>query len=125
MTDKIIIPTDTQDGLTAQLAEHFGRAPYFTVVELGDKWEITNVTAVANQSEHVGGVGSPHDSLTKLHPKAIIVYGMGPRGITAFKDFGIEVLKANASTVKENVDAFKQGKLEELSEGCPDAHHQH
>jgi predicted Fe-Mo cluster-binding NifX family protein len=123
LTDKIIVPTDTQDGLTAQIAEHFGRAPYFTVVELGDKWEIANVTAVANVSEHLGGTGSPHDHLTKLHPKAIVVYGMGPRGITAFQSAGIEVLKANANTVKEVVEAYKQGRLEELSEGCPHAHH--
>jgi predicted Fe-Mo cluster-binding NifX family protein len=125
LTDKIIVPTDTQDGLNAHLAQHFGRAPYFTVVELGDKWEIANVTAVANVSEHMGGMGVPPDHLIKLHPKAIVVYGMGPRGIMAFQNAGIEVLKANADTVKEVVEAYKQGRLEELTEGCPDAQHHH
>lgn len=123
LTNKIIIPTENQEGINAPLAEHFGRAPYFTVVELDSKGEVTNINAVANVSEHVGGTGSPHDHLTKLQPTAIVVHGMGPRGIMAFQSAGIEVLKANANTVKEVVEAYKQGKLEELTEGCPDAHH--
>ena len=50
---------------------------------------------------------------------------MGPRGITAFQSAGIEVLKANANTVKEVIEAYKQDTLEELTEGCPDAQHHH
>ena len=107
--------------LTAPIAEHFGRAPYFTIIDLDSdkKWDVANVKAIENTSEHMGGIGSPHDSLTKLHPKALIVHGMGPRGIMAFQSAGIEVLKANANTVKEVVEAYKQGKLAELTEGCP------
>ena len=33
MTDRIVIPSEDQNGLKAILAEHFGRAPYFTVVD--------------------------------------------------------------------------------------------
>lgn len=123
MIDRIVVPTENQEGLNAPLAEHFGRAPYFTVIELGDKWEVADVRSVANVGEHVGGTGSPHDHIAELHPKALIVHGMGPRGIAAFQEAGIEVLKANANTVKEVVEAYKQGKLEELTEGCPHAHH--
>src|SRR5665648_550536 len=122
MTDKIIVPTENQDGINASVAQHFGRAPYFTVIEL-DKGNVSNIAAVANTSEHVGGTGSPHDVLTKLQPKAIVVRGMGPRGIMAFQSAGIQVLKTNADTVKEVIAAYTQGKLEELTEGCPDAHH--
>ncbi len=122
MTDKLIVATENQDGINAPLAEHFGRAPYFTIVELNNN-EVSNVSTVKNVSEHVGGTGSPHDYITQLQPKALIVYGMGPRGIMAFQSAGIEVLKASGSTVKEVVEAYKQGILEELTEGCPHAHH--
>jgi predicted Fe-Mo cluster-binding NifX family protein len=124
MTEKIIIPTENHDGINAPLAQHFGRAPYFTVVDLDDG-KVTLVMAVSNTSEHVGGSGSPHDVLTRLQPKAVIVYGMGPRGIMAFESSGISVLKAEGTTVKEVVDAYLAGKLEALTEGCPDAHHHH
>jgi predicted Fe-Mo cluster-binding NifX family protein len=123
LTVKLIVPTENQEGINAPLAEHFGRSPYFTIIELDNKGEVANVNTVKNVSEHVGGTGSPHDYITELHPKALIVYGMGPRGIMAFQSAGIEVLKASGSTVKEVVEAYKQGKLEQLTEGCPEAHH--
>jgi predicted Fe-Mo cluster-binding NifX family protein len=128
MIDRLIVPTENQDGITAPVAEHFGRAPYFTIIDLDSdkKWDVANIKAIENVSEHMGGTGSPHDIISELHPKALIVHGMGPRGITAFQSSGIEVLKANANTVKEVVEAYKQGKLSELTEGCPDAqHHDH
>jgi predicted Fe-Mo cluster-binding NifX family protein len=107
------------------LAEHFGRAPYFTVVDLDENGEVSNVKTIANTGEHAGGVGLTHDNIAELKPNAIILYGMGPRGLTSFQNSGIAVLKANANTVKEVITAYKQDELEELTEGCEHAHHHH
>ena len=62
MTDRIVIPTEDQNGLNASLAEHFGRAPYYTVVDFDEKGEVSNVKTVPNVSEHAGGMGvaRPH-----------------------------------------------------------------
>lgn len=121
--DRIVIATENQEGINAPLAEHFGRAPYFTVIDIDNKGGIAGVKPLPNVSEHVGGTGSPHDYITELKPNALIVHGMGPRGIMAFQSAGIQVLKANANTVKEVIEAYKQGKLEGLTEACPHAHH--
>jgi predicted Fe-Mo cluster-binding NifX family protein len=48
---------------------------------------------------------------------------MGPRGLTGFQEAGIAVLKANADTVKDVIAAYKDDKLQELTEGCHHAHH--
>jgi len=88
-----------------------------------DNGEVKNVKTVLNTSEHVGGVGSAHDHILEQQPKALITYGMGPRGLTSFQSTGIKVLKANADTVKALITAYVEGKLEEISEGCPHAHH--
>jgi predicted Fe-Mo cluster-binding NifX family protein len=58
-----------------------------------------------------------------LKPNAIVVYGMGPRGLMTFQDAGIAVLRANANTVKRVVAAYTNDKLQELTEGCQHAHH--
>jgi predicted Fe-Mo cluster-binding NifX family protein len=123
LTDRIIIPAEDQKGLNAQLAEHFGRAPYFAVVDFDENGEVSNVKTVANVSEHAGGMGYAHDHILELQPKAIIVYGMGPRGLNTFQSAGVAVLKANANTVSEVVAAYKDNKLQELTEGCEHAHH--
>ncbi len=120
---KIVIPVSDENGLDAHLAEHFGRAPFYEVVELGSDGKIERLETVENKGEHFGGQGHMHDHLLELRPDAIVTYGMGPRGLCGFQDAGIAVLKANADTVKEVIDAYKQDKLEELTEGCHEAHH--
>jgi predicted Fe-Mo cluster-binding NifX family protein len=123
VTTKIVVPTADQSGLDGQLAEHFGRAPYFTVVDLDEKDEVSSVKTVPNVGEHFGGGGHMHDHLLDLKPNAIIAYGMGPRGLTGFQSAGVAVLKANANTVREVIAAYKDDKLQELTEGCHHAHH--
>jgi predicted Fe-Mo cluster-binding NifX family protein len=123
LTDRIIIPADDQKGLEAHLAEHFGRAPYYAIVDFDEKGEVANVKTVPNVSEHAGGTGYAHDNIVELKPNAIIVHGMGPRGLSTFQSAGVAVLKANANTVSEVVAAYKEDKLQELAEGCEHAHH--
>ena len=123
MTDRVIVPTIGQEGLNATLAEHFGRAPYFAVVDLNDEGDVVNVKTVPNVGEHAGGMGYTHDHILGLQPNAIVVYGMGPRGLNTFQSAGVAVLRANANTVGEVVAAYKDNKLQELTDGCEHAHH--
>ena len=124
MKTRIVVPAVNESGLNAQLAEHFGRAPYFAVIDLDKSGEVSNIETIANVGEHTGGSGQTHDHILKLKPNAIIVYGMGPRGLMGFQQSGVAVLKANANTVKEVIAAYKNDKLQELTEGCHHAHHQ-
>jgi len=48
---------------------------------------------------------------------------MGPRGLNAFQSAGVAVLRANANTISEVIAAYKENRLQELTEGCHDAHH--
>jgi len=121
LPNRIVIPTASQDGLNANLAEHFGRAPYFAVIELTDNGEVANVKTVANLPHGTGRMGQPHDVVLGLKPNAIIAYGMGRRGIGSFQSVGIAVLRANATTVSEVITAYKENKLQELTEGCHEA----
>jgi predicted Fe-Mo cluster-binding NifX family protein len=123
LPNRIVIPAASQEGLNAHLAEHFGRAPYFTVVDLNDNGEIANVKTVSNVPHSTGRMGQPHEVVLGLQPNAIIAYGMGRRGIGSFQSFGIAVLRANANTVSEVIAAYKENRLQELTEGCHDARH--
>jgi predicted Fe-Mo cluster-binding NifX family protein len=105
--ERIVIPAEDGNGLDARLSEHFGRAPYFIVIELNEDGSISNVQAISNESEHFGGSGRPPYRLLQLKPNAIITYGMGPRALSIFQEAGVAVLKANANTVKEVIEAYK------------------
>ena len=123
MHTKIVVPAVDQSGLNAQLAEHFGRAPYFAVVELDENGEVSEIKTVPNIGEHAGGRGQTHDNILELQPNAIIVHGMGPRGLSTFQSAGVAVLRANANTVSGVIAAYKDDKLQELTEGCHHARH--
>lgn len=122
LKERIVIPAEDGNGLNARLSEHFGRAPYFIIVELEDG-NISSVQAVPNESEHFGGFGRPPDRILQFRPNAVITYGMGPKALSIFQEAGIAVLKANADTVKDVIEAYRQDKLEELTEGCHHAQH--
>jgi predicted Fe-Mo cluster-binding NifX family protein len=123
LTDRIVVPAASQDGLNAYLAEHFGRAPYFAVVDLNENGEIGDVKTVPNVEHYTGRMGQPHDVVLNLQPNAIITYGMGRRGIASFQAVGIAIFKANANRVSDVISAYKENKLQELTEGCHDARH--
>jgi predicted Fe-Mo cluster-binding NifX family protein len=122
MTTRVIIPIEDESGLEAHLAEHFGRAPYFAVVDF-ENGKVSNVKTEPNTGEHLGGTGHPHENLLALKPNVIVAHGMGPGGLKSFQNAKIIVLKADANTVKEIITSFKQGKLTELVAGCEHAHH--
>ena len=123
MTDRIVVPVQDESGLNARLSEHFGRAPYFTVIDLEGDGRVSDQRTVPNVSEHFGGTGRPTDRILQLQPTALITYGMGPRALRIFQDARVAVLRANASTVNDVVSAYSKDRLQELTEGCHHAHH--
>ena len=123
MTMRIVIPTLDKNGLDAQLSEHFGRAPYFTVVDVDENGCVTDQKTIANESEHFGGVGNPPDRILQFKPNALVTYGMGPKALNIFQDAKVAVLRANANTVREIIAAYNKDQLEELTEGCHEARH--
>ena len=121
MKTRVVIPT--QDSQGTAVAEHFGRAPFFAVIDLDDNGHIIETKVHSNSGEHSGGKGHAHDNIQQYNPKVVIVQGMGPRGIMSFQSQNIAVLRANSRSVQELVTAYNQNGLEELTEGCADAHH--
>jgi predicted Fe-Mo cluster-binding NifX family protein len=123
MTQRIVIPTEDKSGLEANLAQHFGRAPYYTLVDLDNNNQIVGVRTEVNKGEHVGGSGHPHEHLLALKPNIFVVQSMGPGCLSSLQDAGVTVLKATGTTVKEITEQFKEGKLSALAGACEHAHH--
>lgn len=121
MTTRVLIPTQDLEGTT--VADHFGRAPYFAVIDLDDNGTVVEMKVHPNTGEHSGGKGHAHSNVQEFHPRTVIVQGMGPRGILSFQSQNIAVLRANSISISEIVRAYNQNELEELTEGCSDAHH--
>jgi predicted Fe-Mo cluster-binding NifX family protein len=118
-----VVPVLDGSGLDAQISGHFGRAPYFLVVDLDENGRIMRHKVVQNVRERFGGSGGRADSVLQLEPNAIIVYGMGVRGLSIFQNNRVAVLQTRAGTARKAFAEYKQNKLEELTEGCREARH--
>lgn len=121
MTTRIVIPAHDMKG--SEIADHFGRAPYFAVIDIETDGTTTGVNVYPSTSEHTGGRGHAHDNVLRYQPNVVIVQGMGPRGITSFQSQNIAVLRANSRSIQDLLEAYNRNELEELTEGCADAHH--
>ena len=86
---------------------------------------------IPNTSEHGGGQGYPPEIMVKEGVNVMVCRGLGRRAIAMFEEMGIDVYIGASGTVKDAVEAFKQGTLQKASEGnaCEqhafrDRHHQ-
>jgi len=123
---KLCIPTTGNKGLDDHVGEHFGRVPTYTIVNL----DTDEVKIVPNISHHMGGQGEPPEIMAKEGVDVLVCNGLGRRAISAFDGYGITVYIGAMGTVRDAVNAFKQGKLQKagISDACgkhtfSDRHH--
>jgi len=120
---RIVVPVSDERGTDAQLSQHFGRAPFFVVIDLDSEGNVVGQETVANRSEHFGGVGTPPELILRLKPTALVTYGMGFKALNIFQDAGVAVLRTEANTVREVIKEYNNNELQELTEGCHHARH--
>ena len=109
---KIAIATDDNMGVDAVLSHHFGRCPYYIVVDVDDK-EIKNVEAVKNPFyESHGQTGDVPTFIQSLGADVIIAGGMGPKAIGFFQQIGIQALTGASGIVGDVIKSYMSGQID-------------
>ena len=109
---KIAIATDDNMGVDAVLSHHFGRCPYYIVVDVDDK-EIKNVKAVKNPFyDSHGQVGEVPTFIQSLGADVIIAGGMGPKAIGFFQQIGIQALTGASGIVGDVIKSYMSGQID-------------
>lgn len=115
---RVAVPSEAPGGLDSARSGHFGRSPYFTVVDIVDG-EIGPVGVVANRPHSDGGCMSTVLTLGENFVDAVIVAGIGQRPLLACVQSGIRVFAGeDRADVRSAVEAFVEM---ELSPVGPDA----
>jgi len=120
---RLVIPIERFDIERSVIFPHFGRAPEFAVIDLSKDGRVISIKSERNVGEHFGGQGGAETVVTSLRPDALVVKGMGPRGLAAFQSNGIVVFASPVDSVGEAVEAYLAGRLSCLTEPCKDARH--
>jgi predicted Fe-Mo cluster-binding NifX family protein len=118
---KIAFASEDNQGLKGFLSAHFGRCPYYTIVDVEDK-TISNVQIVDNPyfNSHAPP-GVVPQFIKEQGAQVMIAGGMGPRALDHFNQFGIEAITTGAQgNLEETLHAYLRGEISGAA-GC--GHH--
>ncbi|MBN2006150.1 MAG: NifB/NifX family molybdenum-iron cluster-binding protein [Anaerolineae bacterium] len=107
---KIALAVLDASGLDAQISPHFGRCPYFTVVEV-EGAEVRAVETVANPHYPNHEPGQIPAFIHSLGAQVMLAGGMGGRAVAFFQQYGVEPATGAAGTVRESLTRYLGGEL--------------
>lgn len=108
----LCIPTKTNEGQTAAVYEHFGSAPFFTLVDTASG----AVEIIDNSNQHhTHGMCQPMSALEGKAINAVICKGMGARAVQRLNEGGIKAYLAAFATVQEIVHSYQRSQLPEIT----------
>ena len=114
----VAVPSDQDTGLDSRVGDHFGRCPFFTMLEIGDDGEVREVTSIPNPCFEAHAPGQVPVFLHGQGTDVVLAGGMGRRAIAVFAEMGIRTGTGARGTVREAVSAYLEGRLEGGS-ACP------
>jgi len=107
---RIAISADDSNSLDSVVSPHFGRCPYFVLVDVEER-EVKAVEVIANPyyGHHQPGQvpGFIHDHKADV----MLTGGMGGRAIAFFQQFGIEAATGAYGTVRNSLEQYLDGGL--------------
>lgn len=107
----VCIPTNGKLGLEDTVSDHFGSAPFFTIVN-GDDGAVTILENRTAHHDH--GTCHPMNQLARHQIDCVVCAGMGRRAVEALNGEGIKTYLADGKTVREIVAQMKSGELAEI-----------
>lgn len=88
---RVVIPCETNEGLSSMRSGHFGHAPWLTVVDFDEDGKLVSVEAVKNAEHDATGCAGVIQHVMGLNADAIITAGMGMPPLMRFTQAGVKV----------------------------------
>ena len=117
-------PTNENFGLLSKRGAHFGRATFYTVVEVSREGNIEDVLVVKNEGHKASGCGGAVENICVLGADALIVSGIGGSPLQGFAQKGLAVYHDNVSiNVAQSLEAFLADQLTLMQPHMSCTHH--
>jgi predicted Fe-Mo cluster-binding NifX family protein len=121
---RIAVACEDNQGLDGQISQHFGRCPYYLIVDVeGDEIVKTDTVANPYYTQHTPGMVPKFINEQGAH--VLIAGGIGPRAIDLFASLGIEVVSGIAGNAGDIVQTYLKGEIsgvEECGHDHPEGH---
>ena len=124
---RIAVSVVTDCGLEAAVSPHFGRCPYYALIDLAGE-QVESVRTVANPyyPEHMPGVIP--EFIHSQGADVMLTGGMGYRALTFFEQYGIRPVTGASGTVRQAIEQYLGGRLAGAApcqESVADGHGEH
>lgn len=121
---RVAVSADDNQGLEGMISAHFGRCPYYTLVDIEDR-KVGMIKVVENPFYYShGNSGEVPNFIRSQGASVMIAGGMGPKAINFFREFGIEVVTGASGRVRDAINSYLDGSLSG-SQSCHDGGYQH
>ena len=107
---RIAISVETNNGLGSVIAHHFGRCPYFAIVDV-DGSDVKSVEVIANPYYGAHQPGQVPGFIHQQQADAMLSGGMGGRAIQFFQQYGIQTATGATGTVQTALESYLDGEL--------------
>jgi len=105
---KIAFATNGKN-LESEVVLHFGRAKNFLIFDTEkESFEVF-------ENPEIEGKEFPPDFLKSKNVDVVVAFSLGSKAVEKFKNYKIKLLKAIDGTILENLKAFEENELNELS----------
>ena len=108
---RVAVSADDRNGLDSVVSPHFGRCPYFILVDL-DGCEVGEVAAVENPYYGRHQPGQVPEFIRGQGADVMLTGGMGRRAIGFFEEYGIHAVTGASGTVRRSLEQYLGGDLE-------------
>jgi predicted Fe-Mo cluster-binding NifX family protein len=113
----VVCVTSTGDSVKSELDPRFGRCAYFAFhdTDTGD------VSILENEAVRSGGGAGISSGQLMVEKKVntVITGNVGPNAMSVLSTAGMDIYRGVQSSIEENLENFKQGKLEKISSTVP------
>jgi len=107
---RIAVSVETNSGLDSMVAHHFGRCPYFALVDM-DGTEVKAVKIINNPYYGNHQPGQVPGFIHEQNADVMLSGGMGGRAIQFFQQFGIQAATGATGTVRTALEGYLGGEL--------------
>jgi len=121
---RVAVSADNDNGLDSVVSAHFGRCPYFVLVDLEER-EVERVRAVPNPFYGSHQPGQVPGFIHSQGVNVMLTGGMGGRAITFFQQYGIQPATGAAGTVRRALEHYLRGGLQEAAPCRESVEHGH
>ena len=108
---RIAISADDGRGLDSVVSPHFGRCPYFILVDIEGN-QVKQVNAIANPFYGNHQPGQVPGFISEQGANVMLTGGMGMRAIGFFEQYNIQAVTGAYGTVQHALDQYLGGQLQ-------------